>query len=400
MNRKTLVRFLLKHERHAWISITALVCMMIVVVVFAFRPPAHNRNLLHDLTPWRCVGGCGAGGAGGTAADVKWIGQGASGGLIDAEIMSSLTLGQTYEYKQIKTRLSLKPTWSTNFGLTIPVVSKIGSFQPKTNFDTKTESTAGLADIMFDISKNLGMEGEYSLSLNLTAPTGQYDVKRGKENTMYYLPTTLQRGGGVYNAVLGLSRTVDVDRGLWVFEGFFSYPFAVNFYGKNQHVDNSPDQYNDVAGRWNLLTDEQKSRFEYYTKPYGENDLGGYTPPSITATAYYGNRRQANHVHSYGVKLWIPLGVAWIPNYSAGSYNPMPDPNNKSWSITLHYGLEFSRAEYPLYFAINKTIWGKSTPNQSNPYDEKPLARLHALDMKELFNDNWTFAAGIKSTMF
>jgi hypothetical protein len=399
MNLGKLGKTLIQHEKNAWIACTVIVCLTVLFFAINFRASSHSDRL-HDLTPWRCVGGCGAGGAGGTAADIKWIGQGVRGGLIDAEVISSLTLGQSFEYKQVKTRLSMKPTWSMNVGMTIPVVSKMGMLQPKTNFDDKTETTGGLADLMFDISKTMGMEGEYAVSLNLVVPTGQYDVKRSKENGMLYLPTTLQRGGGVYNAVLGLSRTIDVDRGLWIVEGFFSYPFALNFHGKNQFINNQPDQFNDVAGRWDLLTDEQKKRFEYYFKPYGENDLGGYTPPSITATIFYGNRRQANYVHSYGAKLWFPLGVAWAPFYSAGSYNPMPDPSHKSWSVTLHYGLEFSRAEYPIYFAINKTIWGKSTPNQSNPYDEKTLAWLHAPDIKELLNDNWTFALGVKATMF
>ena len=399
MNRETLWKVLAKYEQYAWFACTAIVVIMIFYIAHVFQEPSRN-DLLRGLTPWRCVGGCGAGGAGGTAADIKWIGHGVSGGIIDAEVIGSLTLGQSFEYKQIRTRFSMKPTWSTNVGLTIPVVSKMGMLQPKTNFEDKTETTGGLADIMFDVSKNFGMEGEYSVSLNLIAPTGQYDVKRGRENEMLYLPVTLQRGGGVYNAVLGLSRTVDVERGLWILEGFVSYPFAVNLHGKNQFVNKQPDQFNDVANRWDLLTDEQRKRFEYYFKPYGENDLGGYTPPSITATAYYGNRRQAGYVHSFGAKLWVPLGVAWAPNFSAGSYDPFPDPNHKSWSVTLHYGLEFSRAEYPLYLALNKTIWGKSTPNQSNQYDEKPLAWLHTPDLKELINDNWIFAAGIKAALF
>jgi hypothetical protein len=355
---------------------------------------------LATLTPWQCVGGCGAGGSGGSAADVKWIGQGQTGGLIDAEVMGSITLGQNFEYQQIKTRLSMKPTWSTNLGLTIPIVSKTGSLQPQTNFDDKTETSGGLADIMVDVSKNIGMEGEYALSLNLTLPTGQYDIKRGKENEMLYLPTSLQCGSGIFNASVGISRTIDVEKGLWVVEAFYSQPFAVNFNGKNQFVNNGTDQYNAVNRSWDDLSDDQKNRFQYYFKPYGENDLGGYTPPSITAAVYYGDRRHNRYVYSYGAKAFIPLGVAWIPDYSTGSYNPVPDPNFKAWSITLHYGLEFSRPEYPLYFAVNKIIGSRSSPNPNNPFDTKSLAQWHAPDMKELLNDNWIFAIGIKTTMF
>ena len=173
---------------------------------------------LSSLTPWQCIGGCGAGGSGGTGAEVKWIGTGVSGGLIDAEVMGTSTIGENYRYQQIKTRLSWKPTWTTNLGLTVPIVSKIGSLQPATNWDDKTEVTGGLADLMVDFSKNVGMEGQYSLMLNLTLPTGQYDIKRGKENNMLYLPTTLQCGGGIYTASLGISndhRTSKKDCGSW-----------------------------------------------------------------------------------------------------------------------------------------------------------------------------------------
>jgi hypothetical protein len=383
----------------AWFVCAVLIGAMGLFLAHALRTSSRDE-MRRSLTPWNCIGGCGAGGAGGSAADIKWIGRGESGGLIDAEVMGSLTIGRLFEYKQVKTRLSMKPTWTTGLGLTVPLVSKIGSLQPQTNFDDKTEQTAGIADCMLDFSKALGAEGEYTLSINLSMPTGQYDVKRSKENEMLYLPTTLQLGSGIFNATLGVTRTIDEDKGLWIVEGFLSWPFAVNFNGKNQFVNNNQDQFNALNNRWDLLSEDQKKRFQYSFKPYGENDLGGYVPPSITAALYYGNRGKTNYVYSYGVKIWVPFGVAWVPDYSASTYNPVPDPNNKTWSITLHYGLEFSRPEYPIYLAINKVITSRSAANSNDPFDEKSLARWHGPDMKAMLNDNWIFAAGIKSTMF
>ena len=152
--------------------------------------------------------------------------------------------------------------------------------------------------------------------------------------------------------------------------------------------------------RWDLLSSEQKKRFEYWFKPYGENDLGGYTPPSITAAAYFGYRGMEHYVHSFGVKVWVPFGVAWIPDFSASSYNPSPDPDNKTWSITLHYGLEFSRSDYPIYLAINKVIiCGSNKNDMKNAFDERALAKWRTPDLKDLLN-MWTFAIGIKTTMF
>ena len=372
-----------------------------IAIAFAGYSAFHAQgDGLSTLTPWRCVGGCGAGGSGGTGADVKWVGNGVSGGLINAEVIGSSTLGENYEYKQMKTRLSWKPTWTTNLGLTIPIVSKIGTLQPKTNYDDKTEMTAGLSDLMVDFSKSVGMEGEYSLSLNLTLPTGQYDIKRGREGAMLYLPTTLQRGGGIYNASMGISRTKDVDKGIWIVEAYYNYPFAINFYGKNQMINGNSDQYNDLNSSWDLLSSSQKKRFEYWFKPYGENDLGAYTPPSFTLAAYYGYRGIEHYVHSFGVKAWVPFGVAWIPDFSASSYNPVPDPDNKTWSITLHYGLEFSKPEYPFYLAINKVIISGSDKNDmKDAFDEAALRKWRTPDLKDLLN-MWTLAIGIKTTMF
>jgi hypothetical protein len=369
----------------------------IVLVLFLHL---QNNAPCAALTPWQCIGGCGAGGSGGSGAEVKWIGTGVSGGLIDAEVMGTNTIGENYQYQQIKTRLSWKPTWTTNLGLTIPIVAKIGTLQPQTNIDDKTEMTGGLSDMMVDVSKSFGMEGEYSLSLNFTLPTGQYDIKRGSDFRTYYLPTTLQRGSGTYTASLGLTRTKDVENGLWIFEAYYNHPFAVNFYGKNRFINDKENQFNELNNRWDLLSKSERDRFEYWFKPYGENDLGGYTPPSMTAAAYFGYRGIEHYVHSFGAKVWVPFGVAWIPEFSPSSYNPKPDPDNKTWSITLHYGLEFSRPEYPIFLSINKIITSGTNKNDmKNAFDEAALRQWRTPDMKDLLN-MWTFAIGIKTTMF
>jgi hypothetical protein len=358
-----------------------------LLVVGHFRHPGDAA--LTALTPWQCVGGCGAGGSGGVGSDVKWIGNGVSGGLIDAQVMGLTSIGQDYQYDELKTRLSIKPTWTSTLGLTIPIVSNTGNLQPATEDQDYTEVAGGLSDIMLDYSKTVGMEGEYSLMFNLTLPTGQYDIKRGRENQMQYLPTAMQCGGGIYNATIGIGKTIDVDKGLWIVEAFYAHPFEVNFYGMNQFMNSQPDQYNDLFTAWNqnLITD--KSRFQYWFKPYGENDLGGFTPPSINADIYYGYRGIEHYVHSFGAKLWVPLGVDWIPAFAANTYDPIPDPDNRTWSLTLHYGLEFSKPEYPIYIAINKLI-------ESGASSEGKFVWPDGRD----FLDSWTLAIGIKTSMF
>ena len=183
-------------------------------------------------------------------------------------------------------------------------------------------------------------------------------------------------------------------------EAYYNYPFAINFYGKNQFINGNPDQYNELNSRWELLSASEKKRFEYWFKPYGENDLGAYTPPSITAAVYYGYRGIEHYVHSFGAKLWVPFGVAWIPAFNSSSYNPTPDPDNKTWSLTLHYGLEFSRPEYPIFISINKIIVsGSDKSDMKNAFDEAALRKWRTPDKNDLLN-MWTFAIGIKTTMF
>jgi len=371
---------------------TALCCLLPVLYAGMQNNPDFSPA---SLTPWRCVGGCGAGGSGGTAADIKWIGTGVSGGLINAEFMGSNTVGENYRYMQLKTRLSFKPTYTSDIGLSLPIVSKIGTLQPSTIDNDKTEVTGGMTDLTLDFSKSIGMEGQYGLQFALTCPTGQFDIKRGSDRELQYLPTSLQRGSGIFLSSLGLTRSLDVENGIWLFETYYSHPFAVNIHGKNQFVNDKANQYNEINSKWDLLSDDQKKRFEYYFKPYGENDLGGYTPPSVAANVFYGYRGIPQYVHSFGLKANVPLGVAWIPEFSSSVYNPKPDPDFKAWNLTLHYGLEFSRPEYPIYLSFNKLISSKPSAIK----DEEHLARWNLPGKSDLLS-SWTFALGIKTSWF
>ncbi|MBD3390588.1 MAG: hypothetical protein GF418_01085 [Chitinivibrionales bacterium] len=359
----------------------------------AFDPAAADVAML----PWVSVGGCGAGGSGGGGGGVRWIGKGVSGGLIDAEIMYTATMGQNYNQKQVKTRLSWKPTWTVILGATVPIVSKVGSLQPQTNYDDKTEVTGGLADVIIDITKNFGMQGQYSILGSVTLPTGQYDIKRGKENEELYLPTSLQKGSGLLGLSLGLGYTRDVEDGLWVGDLTFSYPVALNLRGENEHFDYTDEQLDAMAA-------EDRKRFDYVFKPYGENKLGAYTPPSLTLAVYYGYRGVEHFVHSFGITFTGMFGVAWVPNFTATTdidgYDPFPDPDHKAWTASLNYGLEFSRDKFPIFVAVSLPINdSKNDPDRADKYNDEPFGKWGAPDWED-FLQSWTVGIGVKSTMF
>lgn len=344
---------------------------------------------LPSLTPWASVGGCGAGGSGGGGGGAKWVGMGVSGGLVDVEVMYSATMGQNYRHKNVKTRLSTKPTYTTTLGLSLPIVSKVGNHQPQTNESPRAEITGGLGDISLDWSKAFGMEGQYSFSLALSMPTGQWDIKRGADRQKQYLSSSLQKGSGLWSPSVTLSYSKDVLDGIWMFDVGYSHPMAINFDGKNQLVVDEPDQYAAVAQRWEDLSPEQKERFEYVFKPYGENDLGAYTPPSANLSAYFGYRGIDHYVHSWGVTFSAPFGVAWIPAFSASNYDPKPDPDHKAWTATLNYGLEFSKPKFPIFVAVSLPINDKADPE----------GKWNSPDWSD-FAQSWTASIGMKSTLF
>jgi hypothetical protein len=353
---------------------------------------------LLPLTPWASIGGCGAGGSGGAGSgEVKWIGRGESGGLLDLQVLSNLEIGQTRRNMAFAPRLTIKPSYTSSLSLTIPVLSKEALFQPQTNLDPRTEVTGGIGDLLIDYSKSFGISGEYSLQASLTLPTGQYDIVRGAESSPEVLSNTLQLGSGVYTASLGLGYVRDFDKGMLLIDCMYLHPFAFSFTGTNPHNDAS-------TGGWgyqtDLMTGEQKQRFNYYFKPYGENDLGGYTPPSVYAAVYYGDKHDPVYVSSYGFSLSVPLGVTWIPSYVANSYDPIPDPDFWTWSGTLQYGLELSNERHPVYFVVQKMIHDRSNPpGQSDRYNPDAVNHWDGPDWRD-FAYTWSFTIGVRTSLF
>lgn len=352
-----------------------------------------KANQPASLMPWDAVGGCGAGGSGGAGGGAaKWIGKGVSGGLLNLQTMVSTTFGQDYGYFTFHNRFSYKPTWKTDLGLGIPLVSKTGSVQYRTNQQDKTYATGGLGDLSFDASYSFGSIGQYSATLSTTFPTGQYDIKRGPDGGKTFMPTSLQKGSGVYNTSLMLSYSRDFDNAMLMADLSYTHPVAMRlFSGENAFLT---DYYADYAGI------ERNDRFYYRFKPYGENDIGDFFPPSVTLACYYAFRGNEARVQSVGLNLSVPTGVAWIHSEKVGVYDPRPDPDFKRWTATIHYGYEFSNETFPVYFAVNLPVFDKkNAPNADNEYDEEAVAKWDGPDFSNLFQTGSVYL-GFKSTFF
>jgi hypothetical protein len=361
-----------------------LYCQLAIIRPFLF-PADGNIDQLARLTPWECVGGCGAGGSGNSGgASVKWIGKGVSGGLIDVQSLGGYSLFRDHSVRSLTNRFSYKPTYTSQIGLTVPIYDKMAAIQPSTLYQRQYEETGGTGDLALDGTINFGMEGEFACMISLCLPTGQYNIVRGSDQTSYMLPSLSQMGTGLTVPALTLSYSKDVENGIWVFDATYSHPMATSFSGKNEFLGSYFKDYKDSTGN---------KRFYYYLKPYGENDLGDYTPPSISATAYYGMKGDHEIMQSFGLTFCAPLGVAWIHNEIMNGttlqYNPRPDPDQLAWSAQLIYGAEFSNPKRPLYFAIVKPI-----------HDVKdPRGKWNGPDMEALKNE-WGLVLGVKATMF
>ena len=141
-------------------------------------------------------------------------------------------------------------------------------------------------------------------------------------------------------------------------------------------------------------------RFKYRFKPYGENDLGAFTPPSIGGSVAYGYRGRTGIVQSFGLNFSIPLGVAWISSESEGTYDPRPDPDHQAWSVSLVYGLEFSNPDFPVFLAFSLPIHDKAGgADAMNEYSEKPMKKWNAPDWSDI-GQQWTIAVGVKGSFF
>ena len=329
-------------------AVASLAAVATCAFVVSFNVPVE------PATPWESIGGCGAGGSGGGAGDgIKWIGQGVSGGYLETEVFTKYSVGQNFSGLTFTPHFSIKPTWSTKLGVSIPFVSHQGEVQYRSNQAPTDRSTGGLGDISFDFSKTIGSGGAASLSASLSIPTGQYDIKRGTDASQEILPASFQKGSGLYSLTLGWDYSRDTDKGIWLYGLTFTYPFAM-------HLISGENEFNDSY--WKNI-EHDGDRFEYRFKPYGENDLGAYTPPSVGASIAYGYRGRA--------------GI-----------------------VALAYGIEFSDADFPVFLALSVPIHDKANAaDPSDEYDESPMREWNAPDWGDILQQ-WTIAVGIKGSFF
>ena len=384
MNERSVVSYPFMRIRNRTFMVIAvcLVCILVCLWSKTFFTDGCTTCGPH-CTPWQSIGGCGAGGSGGGSTGIKWIGEGVPGGILEVEMLPKLNFGRTFMTLVSVPRLTYTPLYTVELGVSMPIGMKIGQVQHQTNMEPGTFINNGRGDLTLDIMQKFGSIGQYSWQLALSFPTGQWDAARGTDASKSILPQTLQMGRGVYSATLGLFYSFDVEDGMFVFDGFFDYPYMFRIDKKNKFLATDYQAYQNVT--------ENRERFYYrhMLKPYGESDRGDYYPPSVSFDAMYAYRGVPLLTQSFQLFFSAPLGVRWIRSYIPTVYKPIPDPDHRSWDVVLSYGIEFADKRFPLFFGIGLPIHDR----------RDPIGKWDAPDW-ESFGQEWIFASGFKTAFF
>lgn len=183
------------------------------------------------LASWETIGGCGAGGTGGTGTGVKWIGHSTTGGIFHSQLMMNyLTFKDGYNFialAQIDRDLDTRQKW--NAGVIVPFLYKY-----YTNYlqlvPPVSISNAGLGDINIFLTRRLGPINATSVTAAFGFPTGTHDA------TFKFEPLTQdkQLGLGNFTGSLMVDHTLDESWGLIVLGALGAYRGGRNELGSSR----------------------------------------------------------------------------------------------------------------------------------------------------------------------
>ncbi len=165
-----------------------------------------------ELASWSAIGGCGAGGgsASGPGGNIQWIGRNVTGGLVDAQVLTSFTTADANQFTAIASRLRTALGPHLGLALNVPVLHKAG--QVSVLGTTKDANIAGFGDVSLELAGKLGRIGQHQFMLTTSLPTGASDaVRQG-----VILPQHLQLGSGGVGVTGQYQHTRDQDWGLIV----------------------------------------------------------------------------------------------------------------------------------------------------------------------------------------
>ena len=260
------------------------------------------------LTPWEAVGGCGSS-SGSVASDMqlKWIGRGVSGALIDFAAIAGQsqnfdTAGVgTVPTNGIITGLTTS-SWLLNLfyhpkiidlKLTLPLVLNHGYYEGN------GYSTGVISDLSLDINKKWGMEGALATGISLSFPTGATDIPRLQDNTASLLaPPYFQTGSGMFGGSARVEYLMDRD---WGFVNIGA-SYAGGFFAM------ITDEYDIVnANDYSLKPVSTHKIFKFSREGAGViNDEGTISPDNVSVYADL-EKKASSFAHGISVCFSFPL---------------------------------------------------------------------------------------------
>lgn len=287
-----------RHARNRVSLTLAAVCVASLLTSFIYVE--NFTKPIQPVTPWEAVGGCGSG-AGGASGDLqmKWIGNGVEGALLDAEIGvsrsvlsdSSLVNGNQYDGRlrlqttSVLLNVYYHPPKLMDIKLTVPLVFKEGS--------TNGINTGPLSDMSLDLTRKWGTVGNILTALTLIFPTGNASLTEGVDQPM---SSDNLLGGGVFAASFRGSYTFDHDWGIVSVGGSYSaglFAMITSEYGVQQDPP--------------FAMSSDKQVFQFSRSGLGSiNDAGIVTPDFIGVFTDIGIKTEAI-THGFSFNLGIPM---------------------------------------------------------------------------------------------
>jgi hypothetical protein len=182
--------------------------------------PLRVSRLGPLLATWETIGGCGAGGTGGSGVPLIWVGRNTTGGLVHAALLSSDVIFNggynVSEVVQIDRDIDTKQKW--NAGVVVPYLYKyyVNYLHLTPAVDI---SNAGLGDMSVYLTRRLGKINDTAATVGLGIPTGTSHAQYKFE----YLTQDKQLGLGKVTGWLQLSHTIDESWGLIILGGIAGY---------------------------------------------------------------------------------------------------------------------------------------------------------------------------------
>lgn len=354
----------------------ALVLGCLGLIAVLHLADGGRRASPEDAAFWSNIGGCGSAGGGAAAGAGKWMGRGATGGLVDLELLSNKTLGGDYLYTTTGLssvfHLPSLPQWTAGLSL----AWKASAFEYE-GYKASTDpvpalerQVGGFGDLGFSVSRLFGEANSQSLGLSASLPAGQHDIKRlhqkvAPDDDRRWLSPFVQPGSGLYSLGVTYEFTRDRDWGLFVFGGNYSAAFAWDNWacregGPSVNAEVLNCQFERPSPlTWKLWELRHQG---WYSDPgaWAESEGApgtGATGGDVASLYAYVGRREELSTQSVGATLNVPLTPTYFweagPGSGAGNDSRVSTRvRTNDYTFKLSAGVEISHPGFPVFLSV------------------------------------------------